>query len=101
MEALDEIDADAGGRRCTALVEGTRGRLQQALHAQQRHVGYARQTLRQLDPKVVLRRGYTLVRDEQNALVCDALSLKPGAHIAIETSNAIINAGVTHVQPKE
>jgi exonuclease VII large subunit len=64
-------------------------------------VTYARQTLRQLDPKVVLARGYALVRDDKQAIVKDPLNLKPGASIAIETSNAIINAGVTNVQPKE
>lgn len=88
-------------QRTEATVERMLGRLSAALSAQQRHVAYARQTLRQLDPKVVLARGYSLVRDEKNGLVKDARKLRPGASIAIETANAIINAGVTNVQPKE
>jgi exodeoxyribonuclease VII large subunit len=88
-------------QRTEASVERMLSRLSAALSTQQRHVTYARQTLRQLDPKVVLARGYTLVRDDKQAIVRDAKSLKPGASIAIETSNAIINAGVTNVQPKE
>ena len=84
-----------------ASVERMLNRLSAALSTQQRHVTYARQTLRQLDPKVVLGRGYALVRDDKQGIVKNAKDLKPGASIAIETSNAIINAGVTNVQPKE
>lgn len=84
-----------------AAVERLLGRLQHALNSQRRHVVYARQTLRQLDPKVILSRGYALVRDEQGRLVSDTSQLKSGTIIAIETNNAIINAGVIHVQPKK
>jgi len=85
----------------TAAIERLLDRLQSALNVQQRHVKYARQTLRQLDPKVVLRRGYALVRDESGMLVRDAAALKAGVTIAIELEKAIINAGVKDVQPKE
>ena len=88
-------------QRSTATVERLLGRLQHTLQAQRRHVRYARQTLRQLDPKVVLARGYALVRDEEGGLVRDVRVLKPGANLVIETNNAIMNAGVTHVQTKE
>lgn len=88
-------------QRTEASVERMLSRLSAALSARQRHVTYARQTLRQLDPKVVLARGYALVRDDKQGIVKDPHKLKPGASIAIETSNAIINAGVTNVQPKE
>jgi exodeoxyribonuclease VII large subunit len=77
------------------------GRLQSTLTAQRRHVQYARQTLRQLDPKVVLGRGYAIVRDEKGALVRDASKLKPEEQIAIELQKAIINAGVQDVRSKE
>jgi len=72
-----------------------------SLAAQRQHVLYARRTLRQLDPKVVLARGYAIVRDKSGTLVHADASLSPGDAVVIETSNAIINAGVTNVQPKK
>lgn len=87
-------------RHTRLAIERLLGRLSSALDMQQRHVRYARQTLRQLDPKVVLRRGYALVRTEKG-LVKDATKLKPGDAIAIELSSSIINAGVQDVQPKK
>ncbi|HKX24563.1 MAG TPA: exodeoxyribonuclease VII large subunit [Candidatus Saccharimonadales bacterium] len=88
-------------QRTEASVERMLSRLTATLTARQRHVTYARQTLRQLDPKVVLARGYALIRDDKQVIVKDPRKLKPGTSIAIETTNAIINAGVTNVQPKE
>jgi exodeoxyribonuclease VII large subunit len=88
-------------RRTQLAVERLLGRLQSALTSQRRHVQYARQTLRQLDPKVVLSRGYAIVRDESGALVGDASQLKPNEQIAIELQKAIINAGVQDVRSKE
>jgi len=87
-------------RHTQQAIERLLGRLQSALDTQQRHVRYARQTLRQLDPKVVLKRGYALVRDQKGAVV-QPDTLKPGDTIAIELSSAIINAGVHDVQPKK
>lgn len=84
--------ADAGKHMLSRMTHG--------MDVQRRHVAYARRTLRQLDPKVVLARGYAIVRDEKGALVRAQPSLKPGDAVVIETSQAIINAGVTHVQPK-
>ncbi len=87
-------------RHTKQAIERLLGRLSGALDTQRRHVHYARQTLRQLDPKVVLQRGYSLVRTEKG-LVKDASTLKPGDTIAIELSSSIIKAGVHDVQPKE
>lgn len=86
--------------RTHATTERLLGRLRHMLDTQRRHVMYARQTLHQLDPRVVLSRGYAIVRDGQGAIVHDAALLKPGDPIAVETHNAIIDAGVTHAQPK-
>lgn len=77
------------------------GRMQHSLDAQRKHVRYARRMLRQLDPKVVLARGYAIVRDEKGALVRGQSALAPGDTVIIETSNTTINAGVTHVQSKK
>ncbi len=88
-------------QRIMIAVERLLGRLQSALSVQQRHAYYARQTLRQLDPKVVLSRGYALIRDESGELVKEGVAVKPGAKIAIELEKSIINVGVENVQSKE
>ncbi len=88
-------------RRMEQAIERLLGRLHAKLTAQQRHVKYARQTLRQLDPKVVLSRGYAIVRDQTGAIVRDASTLKPEEQIAIELQKAIIHAGVRNVRSKE
>jgi exodeoxyribonuclease VII large subunit len=88
-------------RRTRVAIERLLGRLQSTLTSQRRHVQYARQTLRQLDPKVILGRGYALVRDEKGALVGDKSRLKPGERIAIELQKSIINAGVQDVRTKK
>jgi exodeoxyribonuclease VII large subunit len=83
-------------------IERMLGRMQYSLGVRQRHVQYARQTLRQLDPAVVLHRGYALVRDARGRVVKGVASgLKPGASITIELESSIINAGVNHVQSKK
>lgn len=87
-------------RHTQQAIDRLLGRLQVALDTSQRHVHYAKQTLRQLDPKVVLKRGYALVRDEKGQLA-KAGELKPGDTIAIELSSSIINAGVHNVQSKK
>ena len=74
------------------------GSMQQTLAAQQRHVAYAEALMRQLNPKTVLRRGYSLVRTEQGSLITSAMQVSPGDHLAIETKDAIINVGVEHVR---
>jgi exodeoxyribonuclease VII large subunit len=86
-------------QRTTQAVERLLGRLEHALSSQRRQVRYARQTLRQMDPRVVLARGYAIVRDQHGGLVRAAP--KPGDCIAIELQSSIINAGVIDAKPKE
>ena len=88
-------------RRTRVAIERLLSRLQSTLTLRRRHVQYARQTLRQLDPKVILGRGYAIIRDAKGALVSDAAKLKPNDQIAIELQKAIINAGVQDVRSKE
>ena len=77
-------------------------RMQHTLQAQQRHVEYARRTLRQLDPKVVLGRGYAIVRSGDGKLLRgQASGLKTNDTIAIELSDVIIDAGVHNVKRKK
>lgn len=58
-----------------------------------------RQTLSQLDPKTVLRRGYALVRLENGRLV--DTHVKKNQRLTIDIKDAIITAGVQHVRPKK
>lgn len=76
-------------------------RMNQRLTMQQQHVRYAQRILRQLDPKTVLQRGYSLTRDSQGIVVKDATKLKPGDALTIEVSHGIINAGVNNVTKKD
>lgn len=55
--------------------------------------------LKQLDPKVVLNRGYALVRNAGGTLVRgDAAGLKPGDELTVAISHAIIYTGVKDVR---
>jgi exonuclease VII large subunit len=55
--------------------------------------------LRQLDPKLALRRGYALVRDANGRLIGDKPP-KPNQTLSIETSKFIIKAGVKDARKK-
>lgn len=73
------------------------GRIGQVLVRERRRVEYAEQILRQLDPRVVLQRGYALVRDGQGKVVSGA---KPGDRLTIETVHEIMDVGVENVRKK-
>lgn len=70
------------------------GNLQQLLQENRRRIAQAELLLRQLNPKAVLQRGYSLVRDERGALVTDAAKITPGTVLTITAARAIIRAGV-------
>ena len=53
--------------------------------------------LRQLDPKMALSRGYSLLRDDAHRLITVAAI---GDTVTIETNHTIITAGVEDVQDK-
>lgn len=73
-----------------------------AMLHQTRRVAQARALLKQLNPKVVLQRGYALVRDDKGKVVRGkAEEIKPGSQLTVETTHAIIRAGVTHVDQRE
>lgn len=75
------------------------GHIEHALSEYEQSVSRAEMVLRQLDPKVVLRRGYALVRDSAGRLVKGAGDgIKPGDKLAISLSNAIIYVGVNNVR---
>ena len=76
-------------------------RLTALLAAQYQRLQYAQRLLAQLDPHVVLRRGYTLVRTEKNTLVKQANDVKIGDLLTITAAHAILKAEVTHVESKQ
>ncbi len=75
------------------------GRVADALGDTQRRLAQARLVLRQLDPKVALRRGYALVRDQRGKLVRGTVDqIKPGDKLTIHTTSAILGVGVNDVK---
>lgn len=74
-------------------------RMNHALAGEQRRVRYAEDVLRQLDPRVVLRRGYAIVRGANGAILRKGQA-KPGDGLVIELEHAIIEAGVKDVRKK-
>lgn len=74
--------------------------LRHAFNDRKRQVQQAELLLKQLDPTVVLKRGYALVRDEHGALVRGAGQLKEGDVLTIQVARAIIKAGVINATQK-
>lgn len=54
--------------------------------------------LRQLDPRVALKRGYSLLRDSRGKIIDSA---RPGETVTIETKSSKITAGVVTCQPNQ
>ncbi|MGD8374208.1 MAG: exodeoxyribonuclease VII large subunit [Candidatus Woesebacteria bacterium] len=75
-------------------------RMQQHLAMQQRRLDYAQNTLNQLNPKTVLKRGYALVRNEQDAIVKKTTDVKKGDILTVELYRNIIEVGVKNVRKK-
>jgi exodeoxyribonuclease VII large subunit len=75
------------------LTRSTQHRLQQA----QQHALYLRQTLQTLDPAVVLRRGYAVVRQENGAIARSVETLHPGDRITIILAQGELSAEVKTV----
>ncbi len=69
-------------------------RLEHVLADRAKIIQQAELLLKQLDPKVVLQRGYSLVRDEKGNLIKNAAKITPGNVLTITTAHAIIRAGV-------
>lgn len=66
-------------------------------YAEQLH--HAKQLLKQFDPKVVLRRGYALIRDNNNkVLPGSGNNVKMGDVLTITLAHAILEAEVTNVK---
>lgn len=76
--------------------------LQRALSDYQQNIRHIELVLKQLDPKVVLKRGYALVRDSAGKLVKGAAAgIKPGDKLTVTTTGAIIDVGVNNVRTEK
>jgi exodeoxyribonuclease VII large subunit len=73
-------------------------RIDAAVVEHTRRLHHAQRLLKQLDPKVVLQRGYALVRTTQNTLVKNVNDVKKGDLLTITSAHAILKAEVTHVE---
>ena len=65
-----------------------------------RRLNHAVRELKHLDPKVVLRRGYALIRAGKSLVRGEAKGIKPGELLTITLARAILKAEVTHVERK-
>lgn len=81
---------------------------QRMLESMQRRIEKTQQRARelsavigQLDPRLALRRGYSLARLPDGRLLRDGSSVKPGDTFTLELTKHIIEAGVTNVRQKD
>jgi exodeoxyribonuclease VII large subunit len=75
-------------------------RFDAAVVEHKRRLHHAIRELKHLDPKVVLRRGYALVRHEDKLVKGAAKGIKIGDGLTITLARAILKAEVTHVEHK-
>lgn len=75
-------------------------RLDAAVVEHQRRLNHAARELKHLDPKVVLQRGYALVRAGDRLVRGRANDVKSGDLLTITLARAILKAEVTHVEHK-
>lgn len=72
-------------------------RIEAAVVEHTRRLHHGQRLLKQLDPKVVLQRGYALVRTQNNTLIKKVNDVKKGDLLTITLAHAILKAEVTHV----
>jgi exodeoxyribonuclease VII large subunit len=75
-------------------------RMQYVLGERKQHIVQAELLLKQLDPKVVLQRGYSLVRNQKGQLIRYVHDVKLGETLEIQTAHAIIQVGVIDAKQK-
>jgi exodeoxyribonuclease VII large subunit len=78
-------------------------RLNLSVHAsldyKKQHLKYLKAGLQQLSPELVLRRGYSIVKDANGKVTTDAKELKKGAHINITFDKGEAKAKVEEISP--
>lgn len=80
--------------------EYLRSRFLNVSDAARNYIKSSRNLVQQLDPQTVLRRGYSVVRFE-NEVLRDGRNVKKGQQLQIETNKAIIGSEVIDVHSKE
>jgi len=76
------------------LMRRLRGAMQHALERHSTRLHGLQQHLLHLDPQQVLARGYSMVRDEQGAIVTDSAGLQIGARLDITFARGWVHAEV-------
>jgi exodeoxyribonuclease VII large subunit len=77
------------------LIHSTATRAQQA----QRHCQALQQTLHSLDPKLVLQRGYALVRQENGAIARSVHAIQPSQTLWVQLADGRLRAQVLDTHP--
>jgi exodeoxyribonuclease VII large subunit len=89
-------------RKLEAAATDMLGHINHTLADYRMRVTHAESLLKQLDPKVVLSRGYALIRDANGVLVKGrADHIKPGDQLTITTSSAILKTGVMNIERQD
>ena len=99
---LQQLQAMVQWQREETLVKQTRmiDALEDALEHSKRRFSELGAVLKQLDPKLALRRGYAFARMENGELLRDGSKVKKGDHITLELVSHVIKAGVEDVTEK-
>jgi exodeoxyribonuclease VII large subunit len=107
---LQRLHLDRQIRQKTQAIAWTRRRLIQStthrLQQSAQHCQLLKQKLMTLDPEAVLRRGYSLVRQENGAVVRSAAELVPGQTLNVQLAQGQVNVNVLeilehHAQPQQ
>jgi exodeoxyribonuclease VII large subunit len=80
--------------RQTELARRLQGAMQRALERNEARLQNLRQHLIHLDPKAVLSRGYSFVRDESGAVVMDSRTVPAGSRVKITLAHGELDAEV-------
>ena len=90
-ERLEQLHSDL------KAFPSTSRRLQQAIA----RTDTLQQKLNALDPKRVLKRGYAVVRQKDNALVRSTANLVPDQELIIHLGQGLVKAKITAIEPKD
>ena len=88
-------------RRLDALAHRLENARQQTLDARRAQVARLAASLSHLNPQAVLERGYSIVTDEQGAIVRDSATLEPNARIAVSFQRGRAKANVISTEPAD
>jgi exodeoxyribonuclease VII large subunit len=104
QQRLGRLRPDRQWQRETERLTDLRRRccmaMQHRLDREQQRQRALNQTLRSLDPHQVLQRGYSLVRDDQGAIVRRAAQTQPGDRLRIQLADGWLEVKVVPPPPE-